>query len=111
MQLVSYTTHKKKLSLLNLFIPVAELDYVLNYNHMVLFNGSYSVGDSECVTVNVSVLSDKLVEGTESFAFDLDKLNTTVTIFIIDSDCKCMYCCTERRATVLYTTCRLKSWL
>ena len=56
---------------------------------MVLFNGSYSVGDSECVTMNISALSDNLVEGTESFAVDLDKLNTTVTIFIIDNDCKC----------------------
>ena len=87
MQLVSYT-QEKYCPYQIYIIPVAELDYVLNYNHMVLFNGSYSVGDSECVTMNVSALSDKLVEGTESFAFDLDKLNTTVTIFIIDSDCK-----------------------
>ena len=76
------------MSLSNLFIPVDELDYVLNYNYVVLFNGSYSVGDSECMTMNVSALSDNLVEGTESFAVDLDKLKTTITIFIIDSDCK-----------------------
>ena len=31
-----------------------ELDYIF-YNNTVTFNGSYLVGDSECVTVNVSV--------------------------------------------------------
>ena len=76
------------MSLSKLFIPVDDLDYVLNYNYVVLFNGSYSVGDSECMTMNVSALSDNLVEGTESFAFHLYKLKTTVNIFIIDKDCK-----------------------
>ena len=57
---------------------------------MVVFNGSYSVGDSECVLMNVSALSDNLVEGTEAFTVTVHRLDTSVTIFIIDNDCK--YC-------------------
>ena len=60
---------------------------------MILFNGSYSVGDSECGTLNVSALSDNLVEGAEAFTASLYKLDTSVTIFIIDIDCK--YCCID----------------
>ena len=55
---------------------------------MVVFDGSYSVGDSKCVTVNVSALSDNLVEGTEAFTVTVHMLDTSVTIFIIDNDCK-----------------------
>ena len=67
---------------------------------MILFNGSYSVGDSECGTLNVSALSDNLVEGTEAFTASLYNLDTSVTIFIIDIDCK--YCCIKGRTTVIH---------
>ena len=60
-----------------------KLDFV--FNTEVIY-GSYSVGDSECGTLNVGALSDNLVERT--FTASLYKLDTSVTIFIIDNDCK-----------------------
>ena len=57
-----------------------------------VFNTTYlrklPVGDSECGTLNVSALSDNLVEGTEAFTVTVHRLDTSVTIFIIDNDCK-----------------------
>ena len=64
-----------------------ELDYIF-YNNTVTFNGSYLVGDSECVTVNVSVADDNLVEGTKVFNVLVRPLSTLISIFIIDNDCK-----------------------
>ena len=71
---------------------IEDLDYIFS-NITIIFNGSYSVGDSECVIVNA--FSDNLVEGTEKFYVQVDSFHT-VPVFIIDNDCK--YCCIEQRA-------------
>ena len=65
----------------------ADLDYVF-HNDTIIFNGSYSVGDSECVEVIINALKDDLVEGTELFFADINRINLHVFIFIIDSNCK-----------------------
>ena len=65
------------------------------YNDTVLINGSYSIGDSECTTVRVSVPDDNLVESTEVFhAIVIPGANSQsyVSIFIIDNDCEWVHC-------------------
>lgn len=69
---------------------IDELDFIFS-NNAIIFNGSYSVGDSECVTVNA--ISDNLVEGTQNFYVQVDLFHA-VSVFIIDNDCK--YCCIEQ---------------
>ena len=68
-------------------IQTANLDYVFG-NNTVTFNGSYSVGDSECVVVTVSAPRDNLVEGTEYFIANIYTLDIQVFIFIVDRDCE-----------------------
>ena len=66
------------------------LDYVF-YNETLIFNGSYSVGDSECMTVRVFAPDDNLVESTEVFKAIVSpgaSSLTSVSIFIIDNDCE-----------------------
>ena len=71
----------------------------LFYNDTIIFNGSYSVGDSECVSVYVNVYDDNLVEGTEEVSY-VDNDNDdgfhfpgiNVQTFIIDNDCKSLDC-------------------
>ena len=66
------------------------LDYVF-YNDTVLFDGSYSIGDSKCTTVRVSAADDNLVESTEVFhATVIPGANSQsyVSIFIIDKNCE-----------------------
>ena len=63
------------------------------YNDALIFNGSYSVGDSECTTVRVSAPDDNLVEGTEVFNATVSPGTISknfVSIFIIDNDCECV---------------------
>ena len=63
------------------------------YNDALIFNGSYSVGEYECMTVRVSAPDDNLVEGTEVFNATVSPGATSkhlVSIFIIDNDCECM---------------------
>ena len=75
-----------------------DLEYLF-YNDTIIFNGSYSVGDSECVSVYVNVYDDNLVEGTEEVS-DVDNDNDdgfhfpgiNVQTFIIDNDCKHFDC-------------------
>ena len=52
----------------------------------MIFNGSYSDGDSECVPVFVSVPDDDLVERAESYKTYIRDIH--IEIFIIDNDCK-----------------------
>ena len=65
-------------------------DFVTTYHpSTVTFNGSYSVGDSECVMVNVHALEDSLVDGTERFTVLIQpEINCNPVVFIIDNDCK-----------------------
>ena len=68
------------------------LDYVF-YNETLVFNGSYSAGDSECITVLVSVPDDNLVESTEVFHaivfyYSGADILSSASIFIIDNDCE-----------------------
>ena len=69
------------------------LDYVF-YNDTLTFDGSYSVGESECTTVRVFAPDDNLVESTEVFnaiVFPGASSLTSVSIFIIDNDCKWVF--------------------
>ena len=63
------------------------MDYIFN-NETITFNGSYSVGDSECVVVTLSALSDDKVEGTEDISMYFQPEVNAVSVFIIDNDCK-----------------------
>ena len=79
----------KSVEFISLFISEV-LDYVF-YNETLIFNGSYSVGESECMTVRVYAPEDNLVEGTEVFnaiVFPGANSLTSVSIFIIDNDCE-----------------------
>ena len=60
----------------------ADLEYVF-HNDTIIFNGSYSVGDSECVAMDVSVPDDNLVEGTEKI--EATSNDIFITIYIIVS--------------------------
>ena len=64
----------------------AGLTYEL-YEDVVLFNGSYSDGDSECVPVYIAIADDDKVEGTEKIATTIHR-GIISTVFIIDDDCK-----------------------
>ena len=69
------------------------LDYVF-YNDTITFDGRYSVGESECTTVRVFAPDDNLVESTEVFnatVFPRASSLTSVSIFIIDNDCKWVF--------------------
>ena len=57
-------------------------------NFTITFNGSYSVGDNECVVYTVSAQDDGIVEGTESFGVVMPDISTIPIVFIIDNDCK-----------------------
>jgi hypothetical protein len=63
-------------------------DYVF-YNQTITFNGSYSAGDSECVSATAYAPDDYEVEGTESFNVRVDLScgnSSIVCIFIVDDD-------------------------
>ena len=62
-------------------------DYTF-YNRTIVFNGSYSDGDSECVLVTCVAHADNAVEGTETLTVIIEQIDTPVTIFIIDSNCE-----------------------
>jgi hypothetical protein len=56
------------------------------YNETVVFNGSYSEGDSECLVVTVVAHTDGIVEGIEMISVSVGQLATPVSVFVIDSD-------------------------
>ena len=61
------------------------------YNQTITFNGSYLVGDTECVIAATYALDDNKVEGTESFSVQVDlsrDFTEILHIFIIDKDCE-----------------------
>ena len=60
-------------------------------NFTITFNGSYSVGDNECVVYTVSAQDDGIVEGTESFGVVMPDISTIPIVFIIDNDCKVFF--------------------
>ena len=64
-------------------------DYIF-YDDVIIFDGFYFVGESECVVVNVTVPDDYLVEGNEVFNVVLD-LSPAPCVFIIDNDCKVVH--------------------
>ena len=89
------------------FIPDGE-DYIAS-NVTITFNGSYSVGDSECELVNVSALDDNLVEGIETFHFFLrPEISFPLVTFIIDSNCKVLF--TEVPLFTQTNTIRFEGW-
>ena len=67
--------------------PVDETDYTF-YNETIVFNGSYSEGDSECVVVTVIAHTDGIVEGIEMISVSVGQLVNPVYVFVIDDDCK-----------------------
>ena len=85
------SVHKSVVIYIALYFTFAEvLDYLF-YNETLIFNGSYSFGDSECMTVRVFGPEDNLVEGREVFyaiVFPGASSLTFVSIFIIDNDCE-----------------------
>lgn len=64
-------------------------DYIF-YDDAIVFNGSYSVGEEECVVVNVNAPDDYLVEGNELFNVVIDSFDISPApcVYIIDNDCK-----------------------
>ena len=63
-------------------------EYVAS-NVTITFNGSYSVGDSECELVNVSALDDNLVGG---FSLMLQPaISLPLVTFITDNNCKMLF--------------------
>jgi hypothetical protein len=62
-------------------------DYIF-YDDVIIFDGFYFVGESECVVVNVTVPDDYLVEGNEVFKVVIDSLDLSpaLCVFIIDND-------------------------
>ena len=67
-------------------------DYIF-YDDVIIFDGFYFVGESECVMVNVTVPDDYLVEGNEVFNVEIDFLDLSPApcVFIIDNDCKVVH--------------------
>ncbi|CAI8047420.1 Deleted in malignant brain tumors 1 protein [Geodia barretti] len=62
-----------------------ETDYTF-YNETIVFNGSYSEGDSECVVVTVIAHTDGIVEGIEMISVSVGQLVNPVYVFVIDYD-------------------------
>ena len=63
-------------------------DYIF-YDDVITFNGSYLVGDNECVLVYVNVPDDNLVEGNELFNVKISSgISPAPCVYIIDNDCK-----------------------
>ena len=61
------------------------------YNQSITFNGSYSVGDTECAIAPTYAPADYEVEGTEFISVEVNvsrDFTERIRIFIIDNDCK-----------------------
>ena len=68
--------------------PTEEKDF-LPFNTSVTLNGTYSVGHSECVALNITAVEDNIVEDTETFLIvSGSSSGPELVFFIIDNDCK-----------------------
>ena len=71
-----------------LYVSTGDLEYFF-HNNTIIFNGNYSVGESECVAMDVSVPDDNVVKGIKEIETEISGI--CISIFIIDNDCK--HCC------------------
>lgn len=77
------------------FLIAEEIDYLFDSDY-IIFNGSYSVGDSECVMIDIVANTDNVVEGMEVIKANVnekqedDRRLSSISIFIIDNDCMFM---------------------
>ena len=63
------------------FVQVASSDYAL-LDTVVVFPAGASYGDRQCI--NVTILQDDVVEGTEFFFLQVLRLHNSVSLIVID---------------------------
>ena len=65
-------------------------DYGADIPTTLTFDGLYSTGDTECITMNLAAVEDSLVEHIEDFSLNIHPRIAEVVFYIIDNDCKYM---------------------